>query len=180
MWMIALAGNFYIFAPRITARLAAVLLAARNIAAAWNVRAFLILLKHHNSSDRNCSGFSIFCSSHGLPFSCTLYRVPVAIRGSVLLSSLLQSRFHLGTTSSRGAVERLRQGSERKRARLSGTPKGTADFVVQSQTPQMQPRPPRNPTAVSSGPGSRVTLTATKSNDTLHGSKRRHFRGFLL
>jgi hypothetical protein len=42
--MIALAGNLYIFAPRITARLAAVLLAVRNIAAAWNVRAFLILL----------------------------------------------------------------------------------------------------------------------------------------
>ena len=44
LWMIALAGNFYIFAPRITAGLAAVLLAVRNIAAAWNVRAFLVLL----------------------------------------------------------------------------------------------------------------------------------------
>ena len=51
--MIALAGNFYIFAPRLTARLATVLLAVRNIAAAWNVRAFLILLDHHNSPDRN-------------------------------------------------------------------------------------------------------------------------------
>ena len=51
--MIALAGNFYIFASRITARLAAVLLAVRNIAAAWNVRAFLVLLVYHgNSSDR--------------------------------------------------------------------------------------------------------------------------------
>lgn len=51
--MIALAGYFHIFAPRLTARLAAVLLALRNLAAAWNVRAFLILLDHHNSSDRN-------------------------------------------------------------------------------------------------------------------------------
>jgi len=42
--MIALAGNFYIFAPRIMAGLAAVLLTVRNIAAAWNVRAFLVLL----------------------------------------------------------------------------------------------------------------------------------------
>jgi hypothetical protein len=58
--MIALAGNFYVFAPRITAYLAAVLLAGWNIAAAWNVRAFLVLLVcHDNSSDRCCSGFSI-------------------------------------------------------------------------------------------------------------------------
>jgi hypothetical protein len=60
LWMVALAGNFYIFAPRLTARLAAVLLAVLNIAAAWNVRAFLVLLVYHgNSSDRYCSGFSI-------------------------------------------------------------------------------------------------------------------------
>jgi hypothetical protein len=59
--MVALAGNFHIFAPRITARLAAVLLAVGNIAEAWNVRAFLFLLIYHfNSSDRYCSGFSIF------------------------------------------------------------------------------------------------------------------------
>src|SRR6516162_7242371 len=59
-WMIALTCNFYIFAPRITARLAAVLLAVRNIAAAGNVRAFLVLLVYHgNSSDRYCSGFSV-------------------------------------------------------------------------------------------------------------------------
>ena len=45
--MIALAGNFYIFASRITARLAAVLLALGNIAAAWNVCAFLVLLVYH-------------------------------------------------------------------------------------------------------------------------------------
>jgi hypothetical protein len=52
LWMIALTGNFYIFASRITAHCAAVLLAVRNIAAAWNVRAFLILLVYHvNSSD---------------------------------------------------------------------------------------------------------------------------------
>jgi hypothetical protein len=58
--MIALAGNFYVFAPRITAFLAAVLLAVWNIAAAWNVRAFLVLQIHHgNSSDRCRSGFSI-------------------------------------------------------------------------------------------------------------------------
>jgi hypothetical protein len=59
--MIALAGNFYIFAPRITARLAAVLMAVQNIAAAWNVRACLlgILVYHGNSSDRYCSGLSI-------------------------------------------------------------------------------------------------------------------------
>jgi hypothetical protein len=58
--MIALASNFYIFAPRITARLAAILLAVRNTAAAWNVRALLVLLVYHgNSSDRYCSGFSI-------------------------------------------------------------------------------------------------------------------------
>jgi hypothetical protein len=60
LWMIALAGNFYFFAPRITAYLAAILLAVWNIAAAWNVRAFLVLLVYHdNSSDRCCSGFSI-------------------------------------------------------------------------------------------------------------------------
>ena len=58
--MIALAGNFYIFAPRLTACLAAVLLAVRNSAAAWDMRAFLVLLvSHGNSSDRYCSGFSI-------------------------------------------------------------------------------------------------------------------------
>jgi len=58
--MIALAGDFYIFAPRLTAGLAAVLLAVRNIAAAWDVRAFLVLLvSHGNSSDRYCSGFLI-------------------------------------------------------------------------------------------------------------------------
>jgi hypothetical protein len=45
--MVALAGNFYIFVPRLTARLAAVLLAVLNIAAAWNVRAFLVLLVFH-------------------------------------------------------------------------------------------------------------------------------------
>jgi len=55
--MIALAGNFHIFAARITARLAAVLLAVRNIAPAWNMRAFLALLVHHDySSDRYSSG----------------------------------------------------------------------------------------------------------------------------
>src|SRR5579863_6805943 len=43
LWMVALAGNLYIFAPRLTARLAAVLSALLNIAAAWNVRAFLVL-----------------------------------------------------------------------------------------------------------------------------------------
>jgi hypothetical protein len=60
LWMVALAGNFYIFAPRLTARLAAVLSALLNIAAAWNVRAFLVLLVYHgNSSDRYGSGFSI-------------------------------------------------------------------------------------------------------------------------
>jgi len=60
LWMIALAGNFYIFAPRITASLAAVLLAVRNIAAAWDVRALLVSLVYHgNSSDRYCSGFLI-------------------------------------------------------------------------------------------------------------------------
>ena len=47
--MITLAGNFYIFAPRITTRLAAVLLALRNIAAAWNVRALLVLLVYHET-----------------------------------------------------------------------------------------------------------------------------------
>ena len=58
--MIALAGNFYVCAPCITAYLAAVLLAVWNIAAAWNVRAFLVLLVYHGkSSDRYCSGFSI-------------------------------------------------------------------------------------------------------------------------
>ena len=45
--MVALAGNFYIFAPSLTARLAAVLLAVLNIAAAWNVHAFLVLLVYH-------------------------------------------------------------------------------------------------------------------------------------
>jgi hypothetical protein len=51
--MIALAGDFDIFAPRIMARLAAVLLAVRNIVVAWNVRPFLVLLVcHGNSSDR--------------------------------------------------------------------------------------------------------------------------------
>jgi hypothetical protein len=60
LWMVALAGNFYIFAPRLTAYLAAILLAVWNIAAAWNVRAFLVLLVYHgNSSDRYDSGFSI-------------------------------------------------------------------------------------------------------------------------
>jgi len=55
--MIALACNFHIFAARITARLAAVLLAVRNIATAWNMRAFLALLVHHDySSDRYSSG----------------------------------------------------------------------------------------------------------------------------
>src|SRR5215831_18968526 len=64
--MIALAGNFYIFAPRITTRLAAVLLAVRNIAAAWNVRACLFLLiSHRNSSERHCSEFSILCQVPG-------------------------------------------------------------------------------------------------------------------
>lgn len=117
---------------------------------------------------------SIFCSSHRLPFSYTLHREPVAIRGSLLCASLLQSRFHLGTTSSRGAVERFRQGSECDRPRLSGTPKGQLISSSESQTPQKQsPGPPRNTTAVSSGPGSRVTLTATMSNDMLDGSKRR-------
>jgi hypothetical protein len=42
--VIALAGNLYIFTPCFAARLAAVLFAVRNIAAAWNVRAFLVLL----------------------------------------------------------------------------------------------------------------------------------------
>src|SRR5215467_3613452 len=60
LWMIALAGDFYVFAPSLTARLAAVLLTVRNIAAAWDVRAFLVLLvSHGNSSDRCCSGFLI-------------------------------------------------------------------------------------------------------------------------
>ena len=47
--MVALAGNFYVFTPRLTALLAAVLLAVRNIATAWNVRALLILLACHGS-----------------------------------------------------------------------------------------------------------------------------------
>ena len=60
LWMIALAGNFYVLAPRITAYLAAVLLAVWNTAAAWNARAFLVLLVYHgDSSDRYGSGFSI-------------------------------------------------------------------------------------------------------------------------
>jgi len=45
--MIALACDFYVFAPRLTARLAAVLLAGRNIAAARDVCAFLVLLVSH-------------------------------------------------------------------------------------------------------------------------------------
>ena len=45
--MVALAGNFYVFTPRLTALLAAVLLAVWNIAEAWNVRAFLVLLVFH-------------------------------------------------------------------------------------------------------------------------------------
>ena len=57
--MIALTGNFDIFAPRLTARLAAVLLVARNITATWDVRAFLVLLvSHGNSFGRYCSEFS--------------------------------------------------------------------------------------------------------------------------
>jgi hypothetical protein len=50
LWMSALTGNFYILAPRLTARLAAVLLAVRNIAAAGDVRAFLALLVYHDNS----------------------------------------------------------------------------------------------------------------------------------
>jgi len=57
--MIALAGDFYVFAPRLTARLAAVLLAVRNIAAAWDVRAFALLVYHGNSFDQYCFEFSI-------------------------------------------------------------------------------------------------------------------------
>ena len=45
--MVALAGNFYVCTPRLTALLAAVLLAVWNIAEAWNVRAFLVLLVFH-------------------------------------------------------------------------------------------------------------------------------------
>jgi hypothetical protein len=41
--MIALAGNFHILASRITAHLAAVLLAVRDIAPAWNMRAHFLL-----------------------------------------------------------------------------------------------------------------------------------------
>jgi hypothetical protein len=48
--MIALAGDFDIFAPRIMARLAAVLLAVRNSVVAWNVRPFLVLLVCHGNS----------------------------------------------------------------------------------------------------------------------------------
>ena len=50
--MIALAGDFDIFAPRLTARLAAVLLARWNIAEAWNMRAFLVLLVCHINSSK--------------------------------------------------------------------------------------------------------------------------------
>jgi hypothetical protein len=45
--MVALAGNFYVFTPRLTALLAAVLLAVWNIAEAWSVRAFFVLLFFH-------------------------------------------------------------------------------------------------------------------------------------
>ena len=48
--MVALAGNFYVFTPRLTALLAAVLLAVRDITAAGNVRAFLALLVCHGNS----------------------------------------------------------------------------------------------------------------------------------
>src|SRR5262249_23030681 len=47
LWMVALAGIFYVCTPRLTALLAAVLLAVWNIAEAWNVRAFLVLLVFH-------------------------------------------------------------------------------------------------------------------------------------
>jgi hypothetical protein len=61
--MVALAGNFHILAARITARIAAVFLAVLNIAAAGNVRAFLVLLvDHDNSSDGYRSGFPILSS----------------------------------------------------------------------------------------------------------------------
>ena len=45
--MVALAGNFYVFTPRLTTLLAAVLLAVWDIAEAWNVRAFHVLLVFH-------------------------------------------------------------------------------------------------------------------------------------
>ena len=58
--MIALAGNFYIFAPCLTAHLATVLLAVRNTTEARNVCTFLVLLVHHGkSSDRYCFELSI-------------------------------------------------------------------------------------------------------------------------
>ena len=45
--MVALAGDFYVFTSRLPTLLAAVLLAVRDIAEAWNVRAFLVLLVFH-------------------------------------------------------------------------------------------------------------------------------------
>ena len=126
--MVALAGNFYIFTPCLTALLAAILLAVRNIAAAWNMRAFLILLVYHdNSSDRYCSGFSIFCSVQRLPFASNGVhnRVPVAIRDStVLLCIVIAIKIpSWGRQAVRSVVELFRQGSEPDRARPSRTPK---------------------------------------------------------
>lgn len=102
--MIALAGNLYIFAPRITAHLAAVLLAVRNIAAAWNVRAFLILLVYHdNSFDRYCSGFSISDRRPGQnyrrsapPFSCTDTRPRAGLLLAVFLYILIAIKIPSG------------------------------------------------------------------------------------
>jgi hypothetical protein len=140
-WMVALAGNFYIFAPRLTARLAAVLFAVLNIAAAWNVRAFLFLLVYHgNSSDRYCSGFSILwqtrrqtCRRSAPPLSGTLDQIErrtaswLIRAGAVFLCILVAIKIPSGSDKQSGAVELSSQSSEHYRARPSRTTQGHID-----------------------------------------------------
>jgi len=81
--MIALAGDLYVLAPRLAACLTAVLLAVRNIAAARNVRAFLVLLVHMQLLPiGHCSELSISyqapCEEAGgfaPPTSCLVNRI---------------------------------------------------------------------------------------------------------
>lgn len=171
--MIALARNFYIFTPRLTARLAAVLLAVRNIAAAWNVRTFLILLDHHNSSDRSGSGFSIFRSSHGLPFSCTA--APRAGRCSRRRCAPVHGYCNQDSIRGRQSVGVLFNGSGKglsvTRRGYRGHRRGHLISSSRSEPPRMQTGFGHSPQSLRGAVRARVKPTATKVNEISHNSK---------
>jgi hypothetical protein len=73
--MIALTGDFYVFASRVTTRFSTVFFSISHIAKTWYVRAlFCLLIRHKKSSFRVPPAFHDHCSAATLDVPKFLHR----------------------------------------------------------------------------------------------------------